>query len=130
MATLVVSGLDRDVSMTLSLDGSPVEDTGERPFRLDVNPGARSLQVSQEGFLPFRWQEEVEPGSEMRIAVGLLPMEVAEESPSFTSRPAFWIVLGVVALAAGGTAWYFLDQGAQLEPNDPTRPQIMLLSSP
>ena len=129
VATLVVSLLENDPGVEINLDGAPVEDTGLRPLRLEVDPGERSLLISREGFLPFRWQQEVEPGAEVAIAADFLAREVAEESPSFTSRPAFWIIVGGVALAAGIVSWYFVDQSAQLEPT-PGRPHIVLLSTP
>ena len=53
-AWLSLSGLPTSPGITL--DGTSIEDTGERPLVLPARPGQHALNIQNAGFEPFVWQ--------------------------------------------------------------------------
>jgi len=112
-----LAGVVEDPNQEISLDGRAVADFGERPFVLESDPGERSLTIQRPGYEVFSWRHSVQPGERISLTVDYTALPESD-SRSVFSRPAFWIVLGVVVAAAAGTTWYFVDRDAQLQPID------------
>ncbi len=112
-------GVVQDANQEVYLDGRNVDDFGERPLVIETDPGERSLSLRRAGYEDFSWRGSVAPGERISLMVDYTALPEADTRSLF-SRPAFWIVLGVVLASVAGTTWYLLDRDAQLEPTDPT----------
>lgn len=92
VVTLVVVGLEPGVSHEVEVDGELRVDTGARPLRLEVDPGARGLEISRAERERFRWRGVVAPGEELVVRASLPERSVR--------RSRGWIAAVVGAIAA------------------------------
>lgn len=103
--------------LVLHVDGVFRPDGGARPLRLELDPGEHGLVVERTGFTPFTWQGVLAEGARERVSVSLAPVP---QGRSIAEEPLFWIIVGVVAVAAGVVAGYFIWDAEQLRPNAAT----------
>lgn len=91
IATIELVGLDARTRYTVRVDARRVDDSGERPLQVDVDPGSRTVEVGDHQ----RWQWAGELGAgEMRR------MRVMLGSPRSLAAPVAIAVTGAVATAA------------------------------
>src|SRR6185369_14894887 len=91
--------------LVLHIDGVFRPDGGARPFSLELDPGEHGLVVELAGFTPFTWQAVLAEGAHERVSVQLTALP---QGRSIAEEPLFWIIVGVVAIAAGVLAGYFI----------------------
>lgn len=103
--------------LVLHIDGVFRPDGGARPLRLELDPGEHGLVVERTGFTPFTWQGILAEGARERVSVSLAAIP---QGRSIAEEPLLWIIVGVVAVAAGVIAGYFIWDAQQLRPNAPT----------
>jgi tetratricopeptide (TPR) repeat protein len=103
--------------LVLHIDGVFRPDGGARPFSLELDPGEHGLVVELAGFTPFTWQGTLADGARERVSVQLAALP---QGRSIVEEPLFWIIVGVVAIAAGILAGYFIWDAEQLRPNSGT----------
>ena len=94
IATLLLVGLSPEPH-ELVLDGEAMEDGGGRPVRIGVDPRPHSLLIRREGFEPFTWRGDFEPGAVREVEVELVPRASAEGGDG---DAVIWAVIG----ASGG----------------------------
>lgn len=99
----------------LSVDGRRAVQGADGLYALD--PGEHRFELEHDGYEPARESHTLTPGGESDLAFTLrrrvvapdprvtVPGAPGETSPAITSRPAFWIILGVsiAAVATGVT---------------------------
>ncbi len=126
VATLLLEGLETELRHRVRVDGRLVPDEGERPLRVEVDPGRHALVVRAEGRRPFEWEGEVGAGATERIEASLLVEEESAPAPSplqpappreeeeggLLSSPWFWVGTTVVLAAGAGAAWWLLGNDA------------------
>lgn len=113
-----LGGLEPETRYGVRLDGSGVEDTGERPFLLEADPGEHAVDVMRSGYETFTWSGALENGGLVDVPVQLVLLPTSSEGSSVADEPWFWTVLIGVVLVGGGLATYFvLDDQAQLRPD-------------
>lgn len=120
LATLVLEDLPRDPPPSVRLDGHVVDDAGERPLRLELDPGTHALFVTAPGMHPFEWRGSLDAGDSESVRVQLAPLE---------SGGGFEIVLVVVgaivgaAIAGAIIGWALWDE----DEIAPMAPQVIRL---
>jgi tetratricopeptide (TPR) repeat protein len=122
VATLQLVGLSHDLRYGVRLDGDGVEDDGDRPLSLEVDPGDHALVVGADGFEDFLWEGDVGDGQRLEVRVTLEAIPVVsgggggdEDDGGILSSPVFWIVAGVLVAGGAAVAGYVLWQDAQLD---------------
>ncbi len=113
IAQLHLEGLAEPTRYDVRLDATHVEDDGTRPLRLELDPGAHSIQVHLAGFLPFDWSGELREGAVERLSISLAPVP---SGSTVLDEPWFWVVIGVVVVGAAIAIGYIADDAAQLRP--------------
>ncbi|MEZ4407041.1 MAG: PEGA domain-containing protein [Polyangiales bacterium] len=92
------------------LDGRRVSPAGDEA----VPPGPHRLRVEHNDFLPDEREVDLAPGRDTTVSVFLLPTPAHREAYMSTVRRAritAGVTLGLgVAVAAGGLAWYFVNE--------------------
>jgi len=130
IAVVELSGLDADTRYTVRLDGARRADSGDRPLRLEADPGTHTVMVRTPETEPFVWEGELADGARRDIEVELAPIGsegggggsggagsgTVDGGGGLTSSPWFWLAVGVVVVGAGAGAAYLLHDGAQLDP--------------
>ncbi|HEY8427206.1 MAG TPA: hypothetical protein VIL20_02480 [Sandaracinaceae bacterium] len=113
VAVLLLEGLPRDPRPEVRLDGRLATDDGERPLRLDVDPGAHTLFVTAPGCRVFEWRGTLEEGAHRSIAIELAPLP----SGDGTAEAAIAVVGALVAagVAAAVVGWALWDAD-EIEP--------------
>jgi hypothetical protein len=95
----------------IQLDGSAVDDDGERPLPLETDPGAHAVRVDRDGHVPFQWEGTLTVGERVPLEVTLEP-----EAPPLWTRPWLWGAVGgavvVIAIVVAAVA----QSAAQLDP--------------
>lgn len=112
IAMYTISGLPTEAqNVQIRVDGA-IRDVAGPPFRVELDPGRRVVEVRADGYQEFRWEDRV-PEAEIRE----LPVQLEEipEAPSIVASPWFWVVTGVVIAAGAAVGYYFLDKDAQLD---------------
>jgi tetratricopeptide (TPR) repeat protein len=72
IAELVVLNLPAPrFRLGLRLDGAPIDDPGDRPLSLEVDPGEHTLGVLREGYDPFEWRGALGDGEQREVRVEL-----------------------------------------------------------
>ena len=113
VATLLLQHLP-ETPVTLRLDGTPRDDTGERPLALDADPGERGLSIEQPGHEPFFWNGTLDEGERRELTVTLEPAVTSETS--WYERPWVWLAAGGLVIAGALVAVLVATSGAELEP--------------
>lgn len=125
LAAVRLLGLEEAVQHVVRVDGEAVEDTGERPIALTLDPGRHVIDAVREGHERWEWTGTLENGAALDLAVELVALAPRDGAPigptperhELVEEPWLWIVIGLVV--AGGAAavggWYADDQ-AQLRP--------------
>jgi hypothetical protein len=103
VVTLVVVGLDPGVSHEVEVDGELRLDTGARPLRLEVDPGARGVEIARAERERFRWRGVVAPGEELVVRASL-PERSVRRSRGWIAAVAGAIVVGAVVGVAVGVS--------------------------
>lgn len=127
IATVHVEGLPRRGEVDVRLDGRPVTDPGTRPLEVATDPGDHTLVAEREAHQPFVWEGRLDDGQQEYLQVRWIPIRSAGSAPfdpieapperrSIASRPAFWIVLGVVLAGAAVTLGVLLGGGDRVQP--------------
>ncbi len=132
VATLLLEGLETELRHRVRVDGHLVPDEGERPLRVEVDPGRHTLVVRAEERRPFEWEGEVDAGATERIDVSLPlerrpaptpsplqptpPPKEEDEGGGLLSSPWFWVGTAVVLAAGAGAAWWALGDDSGPEP--------------
>ena len=141
VATLTLEGLEPSARYEIRLDGAAVDDDGQRPLRIEANPGRHTLVVEREGYEPFEWSDSLRDGQHATVRVLLRPVprplapapetrtERSEEQGGgiFTS-PWFWVGTATVALGGAAVAAYFL--GVREGPLEPHSDRVIRLPAP
>ncbi len=112
IATYTITGLPAEAeNVQIRIDGA-IRDMAGPPFRVELDPGRRVVEVRADGYQEFRWEDRV-PEADIRE----LPVQLEEipEAPSIVASPWFWVVTGVVIAAGAAVGYYFLDKDAQLD---------------
>lgn len=73
VAVLTLEDLPAPPRAQLRLDGEPLADTGQRPLRVELDPGRHALAVTLEGHDPFEWRETLVDGARETVRVELEP---------------------------------------------------------
>ncbi len=131
VAALVVAGLPPPADVAVVVDGEPVEDNGDRPLPVELDPGSHSLLAEREAGLPFSWTGQLAPGERLTVEAvfaavatselsGTEPdqeTDFAEEDGTVFESGWFWAVVGLVVAGAGAAvAYWFLHDDQLLEP--------------
>ena len=128
LAVVRLLGIEEEVRHVIRVDGEALEDTGERPLVLTLDPGRHVIDAVRESHERWEWTGTLENGASLDLAVELVaiaprdegPIEPTPERHELVEEPWLWIVIGLVV--AGGAAavggWYADDQ-AQLRPESP-----------
>jgi tetratricopeptide (TPR) repeat protein len=115
VARLTVKGLEKETRYELRLDGIHIDDEGERPLRLRLNPGRHSFSAATEGVQPYQWEGELADGQRIQLWAELEPIP-EEEGRSVFRHPVFWVVVGAAVIGGGVATGIVLQRNAQLEP--------------
>ncbi len=107
IAVLMLESLPRDPAPSVRLDGRLATDDGERPLRLDVDPGTHALFVAAPGMRPFEWQGSIEPGARVAIPIELAPLPTGDGALEIAL--AITAAVLVAGAAAAITAWALWD---------------------
>ncbi|MCA9580216.1 MAG: hypothetical protein KC416_00395, partial [Myxococcales bacterium] len=118
ITVLNLRGMRPGVTHEITLNGRPVPDPGNRPLRLESNPGTIQLEVGIPGNTNvFTWSGQASAGESLRVRIQI--DEATSDGPGVLESPWFWVAVGGVALAGAGVGLYFaLDSAADLEPNN------------
>jgi hypothetical protein len=103
IVTLVVVGLDPGVAHEVEVDGELRLDTGARPLRVEVDPGARGLEIARAERERFRWRGVVAPGEELVVRASL-PERSVRRSRGWIAAVAGAIVVGAIVGVAVGVS--------------------------
>lgn len=116
IATVELEGLDAEEgTYEVRLDGAVVDDEGERPFRVESDPGTHRVEVRRAGHEPYDWSGTLGEGQTRTLTVSLAPLP-ASGGPGIIAEPWLWIVIGVVVVGGVVTGAVVGDLEAQLDP--------------
>lgn len=103
IVTIVVVGLDAGASYEVEVDGELRVDTGSRPLRLEVDPGACVLEIGRPEHERFRWRGVLAAGEEHVVRATLIA-RAARRGRGWIAAIAGVVVVGaLVGVAVGVT---------------------------
>ena len=115
VATLAINNAPERSDLTLRLDGRTLTVPGERPIRLETDPGPHSVDLAADQppeLQAFHWEQMLTDG---QLAIVDVDMPEVDHG-SILASPWFWTVVGVVVIGAGVATYLYLDNKAQLVP--------------
>lgn len=125
LAIVRLVGLDDEARHLVRVDGEALEDTGDRPLVVTLDPGRHVLDAVRDGHERWEWTGTLENGAMLDLAVELVPevvvlgasaVEPAPASRSVAEEPWLWIVVGLVVAGGAAFAGWYADDQAQLRP--------------
>ncbi len=123
IARVRLGGLEDEPRYGVRLDGVGAEDSGTRPLVLEADPGTHAVDVSLAGFEPFSWSGALADGALLDVPVVLTRLAVTGGSGGgggVAEEAWFWLLIGgLVAVGAGLTTYFVLDDQAQLRGENP-----------
>ncbi len=121
VGTLELQGLAL-TAHAITVDGQRIEDSLQRPLRIELDEGSHELRISRPAHELFTSRQELRGGEQRQVRVALVTSKPqVQEAPRSHSRLWWWVGGAATVVATGAVAAILVQQSQQGD--KPVKPQ-------